>query len=62
MKTVWILWGNDENGKYIVEMYAYKITAEVSLRDCKKYYNPSAHYWIQEKNVSQDLIGTGETV
>jgi N-acetyl-anhydromuramyl-L-alanine amidase AmpD len=59
MKTVWILWGSNESGKYIVEVYAYKITAEKSLRDCKACYDPSAHYWIQEKNVSQDLVSKG---
>ena len=52
---VWLLWCNDKNGKYLVEVLAHKITAEALLRALKKSYDDSAHYWIQEKDVNQTI-------
>jgi hypothetical protein len=48
---VWILWGADAEGKYIVELFAHKIMAEETMRLLLDIPQ-GAHYWIQEKEVN----------
>ena len=49
---VWILWGEDAEGRFIDGVYGDKVRAEADMRSCNERY-PDAHYWIQEKEVVQ---------
>jgi len=50
---VWILRGADDEGSFIAEVFAHKITAEKALREWQDD-DPDGQYWIQEKEVNHE--------
>jgi hypothetical protein len=53
MRLVWIIWGNDSEGKFIAGVYDSKIRAEEDIRVAEQQPDPGAHYWIQEKEITK---------
>jgi hypothetical protein len=52
MKQIWILWGEDPEGKFIAGVYADKVKAEADMRMALSQPDPGAHYHIQEKEIT----------
>jgi hypothetical protein len=53
MTTVWIVWGNDSEGKFIAGIYDHKVRAEEDLRAAQQDTDTVAHYYIQEKAITK---------
>jgi hypothetical protein len=53
MKYVWIVWGEDSEGKFIAGVYDDKVRAEEDMRMARQQPDPDAHYYIQEKAITK---------
>ena len=53
MNYVWIVWGEDKEGRFIAAIYDHKVRAEEDLRKAREDEDQVAHYWIQEKGVTK---------
>ena len=52
MKYVWIVWGEDSEGKFIAGIYDDKVRAEEDMRYMRAT-DDGAHYNIQEKEITK---------
>lgn len=52
MKQVWIVWGDDSEGRFIAGIYDDKVRAEEDMRYMRAT-DDGAHYNIQEKEITK---------
>ena len=52
MRYVWIMWGEDSEGKFLDSVYDDKVKAESDMRLLNERY-PDARYYIQEKVIKR---------
>jgi hypothetical protein len=53
MRYVWIVWGEDSEGRFIAGVYDDKVRAEADMRMACLQPDSGARYWIQEKEITK---------
>ena len=53
MKQVWIVWGEDSEGRFIAGIYDDKVKAEEDMRMAQEQPDADVRYFVQEKEITK---------